>query len=143
MPLPIADVPPEHVVAIWPHARDLLAKPLKREGSGRFELPDILDLLLANKVRLWVAWNPDTKSADAAIVTEMIDYPRLRELRIWLVGGRPGTFRQWVYATRDTLEAYATAHGCAFITGGMRKGWLKIGGPGWRETGISFEKDLR
>ena len=138
----LSDVPVEHVAALWPHVREYIAKVLRREGSGRFETSDILAILLRGEAKLWVVWNKDTKTADAAIVTEIVEYPRLRECRIWIVGGRPGTFKAWVYDTRDTLDEYARAQGCTFITGAMREGWIRIGGPGWRKTGVSFEKRL-
>jgi hypothetical protein len=92
-------------------------------------------------VQLWVAWDDDARRVDAAIVTEIINYPRLSECRIWLVGGR--RMKTWVDAAHAEIEAFARQHGCAFLTGGMRRGWLRIGGAAWRETGISIEKDLR
>lgn len=143
MPLPISDVPVEHVAALWPHVREYIASVLKRDGSGRFETSDILAALLRGEAKLWVAWNNDRQTADAAIITEIIQYPRLSECRIWIVGGRPGTFKSWVFAARDMIEAYARAHGCAFVSGAMRKGWIRIGGPGWRESGSTYDKDLR
>jgi len=139
----ICDVPPEHITALWPHVRGYIASVLRREGSGRFEPSDILAILLRGDAKLWIAWNENTKTADAAIITEIIEYPRLRECRIWIVGGRPGTFKTWVYETRDTIDAFARAKGCALLSGGMREGWIRIGGPGWRKTGTTFEKDLR
>lgn len=125
---------------MWPHVRGHIDRALRRDGSGRYEPADVQAALLRGDAQLWVAWNTDTKTADAAIVTEIIDYPRLRELRIWLIGG--GDMKAWVYEARDMLEAYARAYGCRYICGAMRKGWLRIGGPGWHETGITFEKRL-
>lgn len=143
MPLPICDVPVEHIVAVWPHVRGYIASVLERDGSGRFETSDILAALLRGEAKLWVAWDADRKTAAAAVITEIIVYPRLSECRVWIVGGRPGSLKSWVYATRDMIEDYARAQGCAFISGAMRRGWIRIGGPGWQPTGMSFDKDLR
>lgn len=125
---------------MWPHVREYIGSALKRDGSGRYEPADILAALLQGRARLWVAWNAATKTADAAIVTETIDYPRLRELRIWLVGGRD--LKTWGRVARDTLERFARDQGCAVMAGGMRRGWVRFGGPGWVETGVTFEKRL-
>lgn len=143
MTLPICDVPKEHIIAVWPHVRAYVAAVLDRDGSGRFETSDILATLLRGEATLWVAWNKERETADAAIITEIIQYPRLSECRFWIIGGRPGTFRSWVFAARDMIEDYARAHGCGFVSGAMRRGWVRIGGPGWHESGVTVEKDIR
>lgn len=125
---------------MWPHVRDHIKRALDREGSGRYEPSDILIALMQEKAKLWVVWNSETKTADAAVVTELVQYPRARDLRIQIVGGRD--MKAWVFDARDTLEEYARSLGCRFISGSMRKGWIRIGGPGWRETGASFDKVL-
>lgn len=133
------DVPTPHLPLVWPLARPHLMRALDREGSGRYLPEDILRALLDAKARLWVAWNARENTIDAAVVTETIDFPRKRELRIWLVGGR--NMRGWVKAAEKMLEAFARAEGCAFLTGAMRRGWLRVG-TGFRETGITLEKAL-
>lgn len=132
----VCDVPIEHLSFIWPQARGFLVKVIERDG--RCNPADVLALLLAGKAKLWISW--DGEAVEAAIVTDMIQYPRIKELRIWLVGGR--NLRAWATEARDMLEAYARAHGCGVIVGGMRRGWIRIGGPGWHETGTAFEKRL-
>lgn len=133
------DVPIPHLRLVWPLACPHLMRALDREGSGRYLPEDILRALLDAKARLWVAWNVRESTIDAAVVTETIDFPRKRELRIWLVGGR--NMRGWVKAAEEMIEAFARAEGCAFLTGSMRRGWLRVG-TGFRETGITFEKAL-
>lgn len=135
------DVRVEHIPQIWPSVRPFIAMALAREGSARYAPADVLELLLGNKARLWISWNPDARAIEAAAVTDIIVFPRgLKELRIWLVGGR--NMRAWVAEMRDMIEAYARANGCAFLSGSMRRGWIRIGGDGWRETGRTFEKRL-
>lgn len=138
----ICDVPAGHVLMLWPQVRGYVESVLARDETGRYEIGDVLSALLREEAKLWVAWNEAEDRPDAAIVTEIIQYPRLRELRIWIVGGRPGTLKSWVYQTRDTLEAYARVNGCTLMGGAMREGWIKIGGPGWKKTGVTFEKRL-
>ena len=138
----IADVAPQHVLMLWPLVREYIEKVLRRDPLGRYQASDILDVLLRHQARLWVAWNTERDAPDAAVITEIVDFPRVRELRIWLVGGRPGTLRSWAFEMRDQLEAFARSQRCAVIAGSMRKGWLRIGGEGWKETGTTFEKAL-
>lgn len=134
------DVSTQHLAAMWPHVREHIKRALDREGSGRYEPPDILASLMLEKAKLWVVWNSETKTADAAIVTELVRYPRALELRIQIVGGRD--MKAWVFDARDTLEEYARSLGCRFMAGSLRKGWIRIGGPGWCESGMTFEKVL-
>ncbi len=77
---------------------------------------------------------------EAAIVTEIIQYPRMRELLVWLVGS--DNMKGCAREAYDLLEAFARDSGCAVISGRLRRGWIRIGGPGWYETGPGFEKVL-
>lgn len=95
---------------------------------------------MAGKAKLWIVWNDETHAVDAAIVTEIVHYPQLDDLRIWLIGGRNMT--AWGRECRDIFEAFGKANGCALMSGGMRKGWLRVGGEGYKKTGITFEKRL-
>ena len=126
---------------VWPSVRGFIAAALDREGSARYVPADVLELVLGNKARLWVSWNPDKHEIEAAAVTDIIVFPRgIKELRIWLVGGR--NMRAWVEEMRDMIEAYARANGCTYLSGSMRKGWIRVGGEGWRQSGVTFEKRL-
>jgi hypothetical protein len=138
-PQRFCDVPREHLAALWPHVLPHVVRVLEREGSGRFLPEDILALLFDAKARLWVSWNPDERAIEAAVITETVDYPRARALRIWLVAGR--NMRAWVREAEAMIEAFARAQGCAFIEGAMRRGWLRVG-HGYKETGLTFEKRL-
>ena len=139
-PSRVCDVPIGHLHFIWPRARGLLVKALDRGGGGRYAPADILALLLAGAARLWVSYDPDKKCIEAAILTQTIQHPQLKELHIWLVGG--SNMKAWAEEARDMIEAFARADGCAIISGGLRRGWIRIGGEGWHETGATFEKRL-
>lgn len=130
---------PADAAFLWPEVRPHIKRALDREGSGRYLPEDVLRFALNGKVKLWVAWNQATTEIEAAIVTEIVIYPQLKDLRIWLVGG--GNMRAWIAEARDTLEAFGRAQGCAYAVGAMRKGWLRVGN-GYKQTGICFEKDL-
>lgn len=121
--------------------KPFVARVLDRDPIRRYEPVDVLRSLLDGTTKLWISWNPDEKAVEAAIVTEIIQFPRIKEMRIWLVGGR--NMKAWVYEARDLLEEYARDFDCAVISGAWRRGWLRIGGLGWHETGITFQKDIR
>lgn len=141
--LTVCDVPAGHVLPLWPHVRPYIESVLIRDGSGRFEAGDVLSALLRDDAKLWVAWNETQSRADAAIVTEIIQYPRLRELRIWLIGGRPGALRSWFADARDMLVEFARARECSFIRAdSIRDGWTRLAGPDWRKVSATFEKRL-
>jgi hypothetical protein len=133
-------VPIEHLPFIWPQARGYVVKALDRDGRGCYLPEDVLKALLDGICRLWISWHDERERVEAVVVTETIQYPRRVGLRLWLIGGE--NMKAWGIPMRDLLEEYAIAHGCDAIEGGLRKGWLRIGGEGWHETGITFEKRL-
>lgn len=116
---------------------------MARDRAGRYLPVDILDLLLKRDAQLWIVWDDGVV---AAIVTQILIYPRppeptrLKEFRVWIVAGRQ--MRAWVKDAQMKLEAYAREHGCRVFSGAMRRGWMRVGGPEFYETGVSFEKVL-
>lgn len=134
----VGPIPPGHVPLLWPHVSGYIKAALDREASGRYALDDVLHLLLTQQAALWIAWRGDT--VDAAVVTQIVHYPQCKDCRIWLVGGHH--MRGWVTQIRDMIEDFARYNGCAFVSGGFRRGWLRIGGSGWREAGVNIEKRI-
>lgn len=125
---------------IWPQARPFIVAALVFDPVHRYEIQDVLGELLNAKLRLWISWDDEKKEVEAAGVTEIVQYPRARELRIWLVGGR--NMRRWGRPFAELLEQFARDMGCAVMTGGLRRGWIRVAGPGWKQTGVFFEKVL-
>ncbi len=121
-------------------ARGFIEKALARQEVRRYEASDVLAFLLEGKVRLWVSWDPERKRVEAAIVTELIQYPRTRDLVVWLVGS--DNMKACAREAYDLLERFAVESGCGVISGRLRRGWIRIGGKGWYGTGSSFEKRL-
>ena len=125
---------------MWPRVRTFIASALALDPVGRYHSEDVLDGLLKATLRLWISWDDEKREVEAAGVTEIIDYPHARELRIWLVGGR--NMRRWGRPFAELLEQFARDMGCVVMTGGLRRGWVRVAGPGWHETGWTFEKVL-
>lgn len=135
----ICDVPAPRIDLVWPRAERWIAAALAREDSGRFLPCDVRDLLLQRRMLLWLAWNLDAPDdpIDAAMVTELVDFPRLRELRVWLIGGR----RLWSWARQfdQVICDFARAHGASRCAGGLRPGWARFG---YRQHGAELIKEL-
>jgi hypothetical protein len=58
---------------------------------------------------------------EAAIVTELIYYPKFTILHAWLVGGQ----LEQVIKMIPSLEAYGRAFNCSKLTGCGRSGWVR------------------
>lgn len=132
-------MPIGYVPFVWAEVTPLLKKALDREGSGRYEIDDILKLLLEGTARLWIAHDPDVHAIKAAVVTQIVQFPRKRELRIWLIGG--SDMHAWAKQGLEMVEAFARSIGCFAVTGGMRRGWMRIG-DGYKDGGVMLEKRL-
>ena len=120
----VCDVPIAHIHFIWPKVRTYLDNALKRAGGGRFEIYHILPLLLDGKARLWVSFDRENDKIDGAVVTETIQYPCLKECRVWLVGGE--NLNAWFDEAAQMIEDFAKADGCACVVSGGRKGWIPL-----------------
>ena len=72
-------VNPDMVQDIWPVARPLVEKALAH-SEGQMLSSDALRMILNNKQQLWVGF--EQESIFTAVVTEVINYPRHKILRI-------------------------------------------------------------
>lgn len=133
----VTGVPSIGVEKIWPHCEGFIARALKY-AYGCYEAVDLRDACIATRMQLWVAMDTDTREVIAAVLTRISVYPRKKALGVPFGGGR--RMREWMDAMGDTLEAYAKQHGCEFMEGGARKGWIRA--RGWRSLGVMLVKDL-
>lgn len=133
-------VPIEHMHGLWPLVRPFIVRALDRDKVGRYLPDDVLSGLLGATLRLWISWNDEKAEVEAAGVTEIINYPRARELRLWLASG--DNMQAWGKPLADLLEQYARDMKCDVMVGGDRRGWIRVAGPGWEQTGYTFEKRL-
>jgi len=118
----ISYVPPKDVGLIWKQIEPLLLKPLEIDGFA-YMPKDIFDSLLKKKMQLWISWNVKTNEVEAAIVTEIIDYPRLRSCRYFLAGGT--NMKSWFNPVKEQVEHWAKLNKCQRIELVGRKGWVK------------------
>ena len=118
----ISYVPPEDVGLIWKQIEPLLLKPLEIDGFA-YMPKDIFDSILKKKMQLWISWNGKTNVVEAVIVTEIIDYPRLRSCRYFLAGGT--NMKSWFNPMKEQIELWAIQNNCQRIELVGRKGWVK------------------
>ena len=75
---------------------------------------DIAKGVLNQRYQFWYGKN-------SAIITEIIDYPRLRDLHFFLVGGDMEELR----AMRGPIEEWGKENGCSRVSCAGRKGWAR------------------
>lgn len=102
-------------------------------AGGTHTLEDVRDMLAAGRVQIW-------PGLDSVVITEFVEFPRMRTLNYWLAGGDLGEL-----ADMETVIApWAKAHGCTRITLHGRKGWAKtfLAGRGYSPNWVTFSKDI-
>lgn len=86
------------------------------ERAGRTHtLQDVVDMIAAGRAHLWCGER-------SAIVTEIVTYPRMRELNVWLAGG---DMRE-LLTMRESVTQFAKRLGAKRLTLTGRKGWAKL-----------------
>lgn len=101
-------------------------------GEGEFLLEDIISLSEQGKMHIWNIPNTDTMA-----VTEFVQYPRKKRLRVILLAG---SFDKEVVTFFETLAKAMTLDGIEVIG---RKGWVRALKPfGYHEASVNVLKDF-
>ena len=101
--------------ALWERYAPLLQKALDRCCEGTWWLSDVKQAVMEGRMQFWHTEN-------AAVVTEILYYPRKSALNCWLCGGSMAEMIE-LY---PSLEVFAKEQGCYAMYGAGRKGWGKI-----------------
>ncbi len=113
-------VNPDMVQDIWPVARPLVEKALAH-SEGQMLSSDALRMILNNKQQLWVGF--EQESIFTAVVTEVINYPRHKILRIITFATQTGYgMDHWYDTIVNTLSAYGRTLKCTALEAWCRKG---------------------
>ena len=111
---------PDDVQDVWPGARPLIEKALVH-AEGGLTTTDILRFVLTGAQELWVGFQ-DT-DIFTALITEIIQYPRSKTLRIITFATTTGHDMDiWYDGIMDQLEEFGRANGCDGIEAWCRKG---------------------
>lgn len=113
----------------WVKVRDMLLPAIEiLEGTHTEE--DIVAMLLAGRAGLWIG-------KDCAAVTEITQWPRFKEVNVFLAGGDMDGLK----ALKLPLENHARELGCERIVIRGRKGWERVH-EDYRFVSIAICKDI-
>jgi hypothetical protein len=132
----VALIFPEDIDVIWPHVEDHIARSAAR-AEGELTTDDFFAFLVDGQMHLWVAI--EDKNIIAAMVTQVIVYPRKKVLRIVAIGGEG--MERWKQFF-PMLEDFAMSLDCTSLEAWGRKGWTKIL-KDWKSSYIVYTYDLK
>lgn len=127
----------DDVPYVWEEVAPLLQKAVKR-SEGELSTDDVLEHIQNQTFQLWVAIVEE--KIIMAMVTQFIDYPRKRVLRVLSIGGE--NFSVLHEKFNPMVESFALENGCTSLELWGRKGWKKML-PDWESKYIVFTKDLQ
>ena len=138
-PIKVAPVPLPLIDWFWGKAGQLLQRAID-EGAGELLIEDVYERLQSQQMHLLLAL--DGQKILAAFVTEVVNYPRKRALRIVLAGGE--TPERWKHQLREILHIGAKAIGATSVEVFGRPGWARIwkGDPCIRHVYTVIVEDL-
>ncbi len=128
---------PADVPYVWEDVAPMLAKAAVH-SEGELEPEDFLEPLSTGEMQLWVAYEDDDH-INAAMVTQFIQYPQKKILRIISLAGED--FKK-IKNFQAVIEGFAIKYGCTAIELWGRKGWKKLL-PDWKDAYTVYTKELQ
>ena len=118
----------EHLVRLRQHVEAAL-----EYSGGTHNFDDIVEMVQDNKLQVWPA-------SESIVLTEIITYPRLKNLHYFLAGGDLIELSRM----RPMIEAWGKSLGCTRVTLAGRKGWARtfLQDEGYRPQWSVMAKDL-
>jgi hypothetical protein len=130
----ITGVATEDLDTVFPDAAPLLEKAL----SNTLSLQDTKQALLRGEMQLWIAYEDKIITA---FITEIVDYPQRKVVRIILCGG--DKLDSWVKDFLNLVEAWGKGCGAKSMEIVGRRGWVRaLKKYGYNETNTVIEKEL-
>ena len=83
-------------------------------SGGTHNFDDVVQMVEGHRLQLWPA-------KDSVVLTEIIDYPRLKNLHYFLAGGDLDELSRM----RPLIESWGKSVGCTRVTLAGRRGWAK------------------
>ena len=115
----IIPVPPQEIPVVFPNVKALLEKAL----DDGFSIEDIYVSLLRVNSILWLMTDEEY-NIHGALVAEVIQYPRMKTIRVTLVGGKGLSFCKKPMI--EALVAWGKNVGAKRIEEVGRKGWERV-----------------
>lgn len=119
--------------AEWERCSPWIQAALDHAG-GTHTLADVEALVRSRECRFWAG-------REAAVVTEIIDYPRFRAIHVWLAGG---DLDELLNEMRQKIETWGRdERGCRRMTLTGRAGWERTMKPlGYAPLARTLTKEL-
>jgi hypothetical protein len=115
--------------AEWSRCADWIAAALEH-ANGTHSMRDVFEMVERSDAQFWPLH-------DAAIVTEIVEYPQCRTLRFWLAGGNLKT----LFEAEPTLINWSKSWGCKSVEIVGRRGWHRALN-GYRPTATIMTKEI-
>lgn len=119
-------IQPQSIELIWPLVKDLIQKPVN-QNLGEFNIEDVYVWLVSGYMHLWIIG--DEKEIVVAVVTEFVEYPREKRLRIVLAGGKKNNMDKWfdIFWDKDSeIHKFAKRNNVKRFEVCGRDGWLRV-----------------
>jgi len=129
-------IEPDDIGLVWDDVVPLIEKALQH-AEGELVPDDIKKHLDKGDLRLWIAL--ESKEIIAAMVTEVIQYPRKKIVRVITLAGK--NMDMW-YDFLPMIEGYAISHGCSSLEAWSRKGMARKL-KDWKHSYDIITKDLK
>lgn len=129
-------VAPEDIPYIWGDVVPLLNEALKH-SEGELLSDDLLDHLDNEDLKMWIALQDG--DVIACMVTEIIEYPRKKIVRVITLAGRDMDL--W-YDFLPLVEGYAIRNDCSALEAWTRKGMTRKL-KDWKHSYDIITKDLK
>lgn len=103
-----------------------------RLGGDTHSVSDVVEAIRAGRMQAF--W-----SANAAVITQIVEHPRKKELNVFLAFGDLNE----VMAMQPEIAEFGRKHGCSFMVMSGRAGWQKVlPRHGWARVGVTHALPL-
>jgi hypothetical protein len=121
----------------WDDVKDALQEAFKGD-CGRISIQDVKDALEAQEMQLWGLHDGVLR---AVMVTEIINYPQLRAVRVIAVSGTE--MEMWLDTLIDTVSQWGAEQGAHVVEFVGREGWKRVlSNKGFGHTQVLMTKPI-
>ena len=131
-------IQPGDLELVWDEVVPLIEAALKH-SEGEIIPEDLVKPIKIGKMQLWVALSD---GVIAAMITEIVVYPRKRVLRVITIAGKDGHGMSKWYGFLPLVEGFALSNNCSSLEAWTRKGMAKKL-TDWEHKYMVITKDLK
>ena len=131
-------IQPGDLEVVWDEVVPLIEAALKH-SEGEVIPEDLIKPIKVGKMQLWVALSD---GVIAAMITEIVVYPRKRVLRVITIAGKDGHGMSKWYGFLPLVEGFALSNNCSSLEAWTRKGMAKKL-TDWEHKYMVITKDLK